>query len=42
MSWLQFKVFHVSMLKKCIGDLVSVIPLEGLVVDESISYEYVR
>ncbi|WMV14089.1 hypothetical protein MTR67_007474 [Solanum verrucosum] len=31
-------VFHVSMLKKCIGDPVSIIPLEGLGVDESLSY----
>ncbi|WMV13738.1 hypothetical protein MTR67_007123, partial [Solanum verrucosum] len=34
-------VFHVSMLKKCIGDLTSIIPLEGLGVDESRSYEEV-
>ncbi|WMV54810.1 hypothetical protein MTR67_048195 [Solanum verrucosum] len=34
-------VFHVSMLKKCIGDPVSIIPLEGLGVDESLSYEEV-
>nr|AAT38734.2 Polyprotein, putative [Solanum demissum] len=32
-------VFHVSMLKKCIGDPVTIIPLEGLVVDESLSYK---
>lgn len=32
---------HVSMLKKCIGDPVSILPLEDLVVDESISYEEV-
>ncbi|WMV26010.1 hypothetical protein MTR67_019395 [Solanum verrucosum] len=32
-------VFHVSMLKKCIGDPVSVILIEGLGVDESLSYE---
>ncbi|WMV33252.1 hypothetical protein MTR67_026637 [Solanum verrucosum] len=32
-------VFHVSMLKKCIGDLVSIIPLKGLGVDESLSDE---
>ncbi|WMV24397.1 hypothetical protein MTR67_017782 [Solanum verrucosum] len=32
-------VFHFSMLKKCIGDLVSIIPLEGLGFDESLSYE---
>ncbi|KAK4708523.1 hypothetical protein R3W88_029448 [Solanum pinnatisectum] len=34
-------VFHVSMLKKCISDPVSIIPLEGLGVDESLSYEEV-
>ncbi|KAK4726751.1 hypothetical protein R3W88_031668 [Solanum pinnatisectum] len=34
-------VFHVSMLKKCIGDPVSIISLEGLGVDESLSYEEV-
>ena len=32
-------VFHVSMLKKCIGDPVSIIPFEGLGVAESLSYE---
>ncbi|KAK4731469.1 hypothetical protein R3W88_024457 [Solanum pinnatisectum] len=32
-------VFHVSMLKKCISDLISILPLEGLGVDESLSYE---
>ncbi|WMV41245.1 hypothetical protein MTR67_034630, partial [Solanum verrucosum] len=34
-------VFHVSMLKMCIGDPTSTIPLEGLGVDESLSYEEV-
>ncbi|KAK4706922.1 hypothetical protein R3W88_033523 [Solanum pinnatisectum] len=34
-------VFHVSLLKKCIGDLVSIIPLEGLGVDENLFYEEV-
>ena len=32
-------VFHVSILKKCIGDPVSIIPIEGLGVDENLSYE---
>ncbi|WMV42220.1 hypothetical protein MTR67_035605 [Solanum verrucosum] len=32
-------IFHVFMLTKCIGDPVSIIPLEGLGVDESLSYE---
>ena len=35
-------VFHVSMLKKCYGDLVSIIPIEGLGVNEKLSYEEVR
>ncbi|KAK4708789.1 hypothetical protein R3W88_029714 [Solanum pinnatisectum] len=34
-------VFYVSMLKKCIGDPMSIIPLEGLGMDESLSYEEV-
>ncbi|WMV46562.1 hypothetical protein MTR67_039947 [Solanum verrucosum] len=34
-------VFHVSMLKKCVGDPTSIVPLEGLGVDESLSYEEV-
>ncbi|WMV58520.1 hypothetical protein MTR67_051905 [Solanum verrucosum] len=29
------------MLKKCIGDPVSILPLEGLGVDENLSYEEV-
>ena len=38
---LVHSVFHISMLKKCIGDPVSIIPIEGLGVDGSISYEEV-
>ena len=34
-------VFHITMLKKCIRDSMSIIPLEGLGVDESLSYEEV-
>ena len=34
-------VFHVSMLKKCIGDPISILPLEGLGVKEDFSYEEV-
>ncbi|WMV18896.1 hypothetical protein MTR67_012281 [Solanum verrucosum] len=34
-------VFHVAILKRCIGDPVSIIPLEGLGVNESLSYEEV-
>ena len=34
-------IFHVSMLKKCIGNLTSIVPLEGLGVKENLSYEEV-
>ena len=34
-------IFHVSMLKKYVGDSTSIVPLEGLGVDESLSYEEV-
>ena len=34
-------VFHVSMLNKWIGDLASILPIEGLGVDENLSYEEV-
>ena len=34
-------VFHVSMLMKCIGDPESILPIEGLGVEENISYEEV-
>ncbi|WMV55120.1 hypothetical protein MTR67_048505 [Solanum verrucosum] len=33
------QVFHVSLLKKCIGDLTSIVPLENLGIKESLSYE---
>lgn len=32
-------LFHVYMIKKCVGDPISVIPLRYLGVDESVSYE---
>ncbi|WMV24600.1 hypothetical protein MTR67_017985 [Solanum verrucosum] len=32
-------IFHVSMLKKCVGDPTSIVSLEGLGVDENLSYE---
>ncbi|WMV32922.1 hypothetical protein MTR67_026307, partial [Solanum verrucosum] len=32
-------VFHVSILWKCIGDPVSILPLQGLGVDKNLSYE---
>ena len=34
-------VFHVSMLKKCLGDPSSILPIEGFGVDENVSYEEV-
>ncbi|KAH0709204.1 hypothetical protein KY284_010631 [Solanum tuberosum] len=34
-------VFHISMLNKCIGDPVSILPLEGLGVNGNLSYEEV-
>ncbi|WMV08477.1 hypothetical protein MTR67_001862 [Solanum verrucosum] len=37
MSW----VFHVSLLKKCVGDMISIVPLESLGINESLSYEEV-
>ncbi|WMV32426.1 hypothetical protein MTR67_025811 [Solanum verrucosum] len=35
------QVFHVSMLKKCVGDPTSIVSLEGLGVNENLSYEEV-
>ena len=34
-------VYHVSMLKKCVGDLTSIVPLEGLEMKGNLSYEEV-
>ncbi|XP_069152703.1 uncharacterized protein [Solanum lycopersicum] len=34
-------VFHVSMLKKCLGYQASILPVEGLGVGEDLSYEEV-
>ncbi|XP_027767906.1 uncharacterized protein LOC114074221 [Solanum pennellii] len=34
-------IFHISMLKKCLGDPASILPVEGLGVDENLSYEKV-
>ncbi|XP_069150299.1 uncharacterized protein [Solanum lycopersicum] len=34
-------VFHVSMLKKFLGDPTSILPVDGLGVDEDLSYEEV-
>ena len=32
-------VFHISLLKKCVGDPSSIVPLESVAVKDSISYE---
>ena len=32
-------VFHISLLKKCVGDPTSIVPLESLAVKDSLSYE---
>lgn len=32
-------IFHVSLLKKCVGYLISIIPLEDLGIKVNISYE---
>ncbi|WMV25355.1 hypothetical protein MTR67_018740 [Solanum verrucosum] len=32
-------VFHISLLKKCVGDPASVVPLESVAVRDSLSYE---
>ena len=34
-------VFHFSMLKKCLGCPAMILPVEGLGVDENLSYEEV-
>ena len=31
-------VFHISLLKKCVDDTASVVPLESVVVKDSLSY----
>ena len=38
---LVHSVFHVSMLKKCIGDPESILPIEGLGVKDNLSYDEV-
>ena len=32
-------IFHISLLKKCVGDPASIVPLESVVVKDSLSYE---
>ena len=34
-------VFHISLLKKCMGDPASIVPLESVAVNDSLSYENV-
>ncbi|WMV29742.1 hypothetical protein MTR67_023127 [Solanum verrucosum] len=34
-------VFHISLLKKCVGDLASIVPLESVAVKDSLTYELV-
>ena len=38
---LAHPIFYVSMLNKCIGDRLFILPIEGLCVDENLSYEEV-
>ena len=35
-------LFHVSMFKKCIGDPLSNLPIEGLRVNENLTYEEIQ
>ena len=39
---LIYPVFHVYMLKKCIGDPESILPIEGLGVKDNLFYEEVQ
>ncbi|WMV29936.1 hypothetical protein MTR67_023321 [Solanum verrucosum] len=32
-------VFHISLLKKCVGDPASIVPLESVVVKDCLTYE---
>ena len=32
-------VFHISLLKKCVGDPTCIVPLESVAVKDSLSYE---
>ena len=34
-------VFHISLLKKCVGDLASIVPLKSVAVKDSLTYEEV-
>ena len=35
-----YPIFHVPMIKKCIGDPVSILPIEGLSLDENHFYGF--
>ena len=35
-------VFHITLLKKCVGDPASTVPLESVAVKDSLSYEDVQ
>ena len=35
----MYHVFHISLLKKCVGDPTSILPLESVAVKGSLSYE---
>jgi len=34
-------IFHISLLKKCVGDPASIVPLESVVVKDSLTYKEV-
>lgn len=34
-------VVHISLLKKCVGDLILIVPLESVCVKETLSYKIV-
>ncbi|WMV41778.1 hypothetical protein MTR67_035163 [Solanum verrucosum] len=36
-----YSVFHISLLKKCVGDPTSIVPLESVAVKDSLTYEEV-
>ena len=36
-----YLVFHISVLKKCVGDLAAVVPLDSVTVKDNLSFEYV-